>query len=72
MRHFGFPRPPRRPRELRCYPDCPAQETADPRDCTCAERDDAAYDAECERRLDAWRDGDYYDDANDWRGQEDN
>lgn len=52
-----FPRAPHRPRDVRCFDDCPAHETGNPADCTCAERDDAAYDAECERRLDQWRDG---------------
>ncbi len=57
-----YPRAPKRsPRDVRCYPDCPAQDTGAPADCTCAERDADAYDAECERRVDAWRNGD--DDA---------
>jgi hypothetical protein len=53
-----LPRAPHRPRVVRCYSDCAAQITGEPDDCHCIKRDDAAYDAECERRLDAWRDGD--------------
>lgn len=59
---YGLPTPPRRRRTLRCYDDCPAQDTGDPRDCTCAARDDDAYDAECERRVDEWRERDPRDD----------
>ena len=55
---MSFPRAPRRHREVRCFNDCKAQETGDPADCHCAERDAAAYDDECERRVDAWRNGD--------------
>lgn len=56
---YGLPRPPQRHREVRCYADCPAQDTGDPRDCNCAQRDADAYDRECEARLDAYRNGDY-------------
>ena len=56
---YGLPRPPRRHSVIRCYADCPAQETSDPADCTCAQRDADAYDAACDARLDAHRNGDY-------------
>lgn len=53
------PRPPKRHRVARCYDDCQAQETGEGADCDCADRDDAAYDAECEARLERWLEGDY-------------
>ena len=57
-----FPRRliPSRSREVRCYPDCPRQEDEDAT-CTCYERDEMAYDAECEARYDRWKNGDYDD-----------
>ncbi len=51
-----LPRTPTRRREIRCYPDCTAQETGDPADCHCAERDDAAYSDACEQAYDEWKD----------------
>lgn len=45
-------------REVRCFKDCLAQETGNPEDCHCATRAAVLYDMECERRLDAWRNGD--------------
>lgn len=84
-----FPRRliPQRSREVRCYPDCPAQletqpcrhcglleeehpdescdkgfqEMSQAEACTCAYRDEMAYDAECEARYDRWKNGDYDD-----------
>jgi hypothetical protein len=53
-----FPQAPRRARVIRCFSDCEAQYTENPSDCTCAERDEALYEAECDRRMDAWRNGD--------------
>ena len=44
-------------REVRCFADCVAQETGDPADCHCAERDAILYDLEAERRIDARRNG---------------
>jgi len=51
-------RAPRRHREVRCFADCVAQETGDPADCRCDERDALLYDLEVERRIDAARNGD--------------
>ena len=55
---FGFPRAPQRSQIVECFSDCRAQMTGNPEDCACGRRDDAAYEAECERRVDAWKDGD--------------
>lgn len=48
-----LPRAPRRHRldEIPC--ECEPDER-----CTCVEKDEAAYDAEAESRLDRWREGD--------------
>lgn len=48
-----FPRAPRRHRldEIEC--DC---EPGEP--CNCAEKDEIAYERECESRYERWRDGD--------------
>lgn len=46
-------------RQVRCYPDCPAQDTGDGADCTCSERDDAAYEREMEARVDRARDREF-------------
>lgn len=56
-----LPRMPKRPRRTAHYVDCVAAETQDGRDCNCVERDDAAWDAEGERRYDSWKNGDYTD-----------
>ena len=45
-------------RQIRCFTDCEAQETGNPEDCHCVERMEELYEIECERRLDAWRNGD--------------
>jgi len=52
-----LPRGPKRPREITCFSDCEAQYTENPGDCHCVERDEAAYENECERRLSAWLEG---------------
>lgn len=42
--------------QIRCYPDCLAQETGESTDCDCAQRDAMAHDAELENRVDRLRD----------------
>lgn len=42
--------------QIRCYPDCLAQETGEPSDCDCAQRAAMAEDAELENRVDRLRD----------------
>ena len=54
-----MPRMPRRARTVECFEDCQAQVTGNPADCACGDRDDAAYEAEGDRRYDAWKNGDY-------------
>jgi hypothetical protein len=58
-----YPRMPKRPKRREHYTDCRARETQDGRDCTCLERDDAAWEDEGDRRYDAWK-----DDGGDRRG----
>lgn len=55
-----LPRAPRRHRLDEIVCDC---EPGEPH--TCIERDEAAYDAECESRYDRWKDGDDDDDRED-------
>jgi hypothetical protein len=50
-----FPRAPRRPRRQECLQDCPARETGDPVDCSCAEQLDRLYDDACEQAYDEWK-----------------
>ncbi len=46
-----LPHPPKRPRVLPCPHETEAE-------CDCRDRDEAAYQRECERRYDAWKNGD--------------
>lgn len=55
---MSLPRGPKRHTIITCFADCEAQVTGDPADCHCVDRDEAAYEAECDRRLDAWKNGD--------------
>lgn len=53
-RYLGLPpRMPKRRREVRCFADCLGGAA-----CECDARDLAAWEAEGERRADAWRNGD--------------
>ena len=57
---------PKRPKLIHHYEDCATAETQDGEDCNCIEREDAEWEAEGERRYDAWKNGDYDDNPERW------